>query len=180
MQKSFLRTQILAKRNVVHTTEVREAILNHLRDFVRKHAGASIGLYWPIRGEIEFLFDFMQSVPGGVTLSLPCVEDGAMQYRFFSQTVSVAKDETGVMAPKDTTIIEPQYLFVPCIAMDKDGYRLGYGQGWFDRYLAAYPEVKAIGVVASEFLFEALPREVHDQKLDGILTEKNFNWMNAT
>ncbi|HVV65880.1 MAG TPA: 5-formyltetrahydrofolate cyclo-ligase [Rhizomicrobium sp.] len=71
----------------------------------------------------------------------------------------------------------PSILLVPMLAFDRDGYRLGYGGGFYDITLAALRaagELRAIGVAFAGQEVEALPREPHDQRLDAIVTEKGL------
>ena len=64
-------------------------------------------------------------------------------------------------------------MLVPCVGFTDEGFRLGYGGGYFDRYLAAHPEVTAVGLGwALGRLTEAeLKPQAHDQPLVGVITE---------
>ena len=70
-----------------------------------------------------------------------------------------------VIPEKDTIIC------VPCIAMDKQGYRLGFGGGYYDRYLSRYPSSHTIGVLYSDFIFSNIPKDPWDIKLTAVVTE---------
>ena len=67
----------------------------------------------------------------------------------------------------------PSVLLVPLLAFDAEGYRLGYGGGYYDRTLATQ-KARAIGIAFAGQLVDALPREVHDCRLDAILTEQGL------
>ena len=67
----------------------------------------------------------------------------------------------------------PRLLLVPLLAFDNDGYRLGYGGGFYDRALAAL-RVPAIGIAYAGQQAASLPHEPHDMALDGILTEQGL------
>jgi len=63
-------------------------------------------------------------------------------------------------------------IIVPCLAFDKDNYRLGWGGGFYDKFLAGQPQALKIGVAYSGGLVsEGLPREPHDIPLDTVITE---------
>ena len=64
----------------------------------------------------------------------------------------------------------PSVLLVPLLAFDAEGYRLGYGGGFYDRTLAAI-NARAIGIAFAGQEVTALPREPHDRALDAVLTE---------
>jgi 5,10-methenyltetrahydrofolate synthetase len=66
-------------------------------------------------------------------------------------------------------------IIIPCLAFDGDLCRLGWGGGWYDRFLAGQPEAMKIGLAYQNSLVEAgLPREAHDIPLDKIITESGI------
>jgi 5-formyltetrahydrofolate cyclo-ligase len=78
------------------------------------------------------------------------------------------------MPREDAAEVEPDVLLVPLLAFDGEGYRLGYGGGFYDRTLAALRQKKniaAIGVGYSGQELNVVPRGFRDQRLDYILTE---------
>ena len=83
----------------------------------------------------------------------------------------------GILEPKDTSYtLDPDAIdvaFVPCVAFTKDGFRLGYGGGFYDRYLPR-GSFKRILVAFSEMEVDKLPRGTFDEKVDGILTENGY------
>lgn len=63
-------------------------------------------------------------------------------------------------------------ILVPCLAFDKDNYRLGWGGGFYDRFLAGQPQALKIGLCFYSGLAKSgLPREPHDIPLDKVVTE---------
>ena len=83
----------------------------------------------------------------------------------------------GTMEPKKTQIsIFPQILVVPLLSFDREFYRLGYGGGYYDKYLSknGIGDVKKIGIAFSFQEVEEIPVEDHDERLDWILTEKHL------
>lgn len=66
-------------------------------------------------------------------------------------------------------------VLVPSIAIDRAGYRLGFGKGYYDRFLADNPQVTSIGVCFDEFVIDSLPCEKHDRAVHYLLTDKNFH-----
>lgn len=83
-----------------------------------------------------------------------------------SKLVACSEDPKMGLMPRDILIV------VPALAVDQAGHRLGYGGGYYDRYLERYSGIQAIAVVFSEFVMECLPVESHDQKISGYVTEK--------
>lgn len=65
-------------------------------------------------------------------------------------------------------------VLVPLIAFDRRGHRLGYGAGYYDRFLSAHPHMRKIGVAFSCQEVESIPADEHDVALDLIVTEKGI------
>jgi len=80
----------------------------------------------------------------------------------------------GVIEPQKQIIADIQsidIIFVPLLGIDNKGNRLGYGKGYYDRFLETSDALK-IGLVFEDFILESIPSEKHDVKLDGFITEK--------
>jgi 5-formyltetrahydrofolate cyclo-ligase len=81
----------------------------------------------------------------------------------------------GVSQPlSDAEVVTPSVLLVPLLAFDAQGWRLGYGGGYYDRTLAALRSagvVTAIGIAYDGQRIAAVPHDAHDQRLDAVLTE---------
>jgi 5-formyltetrahydrofolate cyclo-ligase len=78
----------------------------------------------------------------------------------------------------DAELVEPDVLLVPMMAFDKNGFRLGYGGGFYDRtleVLRAKKTITAIGVAYSAQEVDSVPHDSHDQALDYVLTKKGFH-----
>ena len=87
------------------------------------------------------------------------------------------EDAYGIPKPKDTELIVPTLLFVPCVGYGPGGYRLGYGGGFYDRTLASLePRPFTVGLGYTHgWLPDMLP-EAHDVPLDVILNDKGVVW----
>jgi 5,10-methenyltetrahydrofolate synthetase len=87
------------------------------------------------------------------------------------------EDAYGIPKPKDTELIVPTLLFVPCVGYGAGGYRLGYGGGFYDRTLAAMqPHPFTVGLGFTCGFVEHLQAEAHDIPLDAILNEDGVAW----
>ncbi len=72
-------------------------------------------------------------------------------------------------------LVEPDALLVPLLACDREGWRLGYGGGFYDRTLAglrARKPVTAVGVAFDVQVVDAVPHGIDDQRLDWLLTDR--------
>jgi 5-formyltetrahydrofolate cyclo-ligase len=86
-------------------------------------------------------------------------------------------DAYDIPKPKDTAIVVPTLLFVPCVGYGPGGYRLGYGGGFYDRTLATLqPKPFTVGLAYSNALVPDFQPEAHDVPLDAILTDAGVVW----
>ncbi|MDB5743397.1 MAG: 5-formyltetrahydrofolate cyclo-ligase [Polaromonas sp.] len=87
------------------------------------------------------------------------------------------EDAYGIPKPKDTEIINPTLLFVPCVGYGPGGYRLGYGGGFYDRTLATLaPRPVTVGLGFSHGWLPDLAPEPHDIALDVLLNDNGVAW----
>jgi 5-formyltetrahydrofolate cyclo-ligase len=87
------------------------------------------------------------------------------------------EDAYGIPKPKDTEIIVPTLLFVPCVGYGPGGFRLGYGGGFYDRTLATLqPKPFTVGLGYSHGWLPDLEPEPHDVPLDAILNDNGVVW----
>lgn len=99
--------------------------------------------------------------------------------------VSWSPASSGVAEPLETLpVILPDagqapLCLVPGLAFDQNGGRLGYGAGYYDRFLRAYPFLRKIGYALSPFVTDCVPTEPTDQRLDGIATEISLEVWNG-
>jgi 5-formyltetrahydrofolate cyclo-ligase len=87
------------------------------------------------------------------------------------------EDAYGIPKPKDTEVIVPTLLFVPCLGYGPGGFRLGYGGGFYDRTLATLqPRPVTVGLGYSQGWLPELEPEPHDVALDVLLNDKGVAW----
>jgi len=142
---------------------------------------AVIAGYWPIQSEIS-PFPLMQIFEDrGFRLCLPYLkQDGdgyEMRFRSFHIGDKLVHGPFDILEPAVGIDLLPDIVLVPLLAFDASGCRLGYGGGYYDRVLASLRTVKSIqayGVAFSGQQLAEIPFEVHDQRLDGIFTDKGL------
>ena len=87
------------------------------------------------------------------------------------------EDAYGIPKPKNTEIIVPTLLFVPCVGYGPGGYRLGYGGGFYDRTLATLqPRPVTVGLGYTNGWLPDLEPEAHDIPLDALLNDNGVVW----
>lgn len=112
----------------------------------------------------------------GKRIAVPrCRKNGEMDFCIVSSRNDLVPGVFGIPEPKESCSIcvpHPDDLcIVPCLAADKRGFRLGYGGGYYDRYLAAHP-TNTIGLCYSACITQTLPAEQFDVPLQMIVTDK--------
>lgn len=168
IRKYFLETRLKINENDYNVFS-QLAALNVYSNFYL--ISKSVGLYFPIKKEINPLFmcDF-----GIHSTSLPVITDEGMIFKKWHNGEKCVAGKFGVMEPdtgSDTVI--PDVLIVPIVAFDKGKNRIGYGKGYYDRYLQTFEGIK-IGMAFEAQLTDYIPVEKFDVPLDYIVTETNF------
>ncbi len=141
---------------------------------------ATIAGFWPKSDEID-VCPLLTALHGdGYAVALPAtpVTPGPLAFRVWTPASRLAPGAFGVSEPApDAAPAEPDALLIPLLAVDLDGYRLGYGGGYYDRTLDALRARRraiAIGVAYEVQQVERLPRGSHDHRLDWLLTERRL------
>ena len=137
-----------------------------------------IGGYYPINYEFDCLSVLKKFQEKKFLISLPVVGD-SNQMNFFnwSSGTHLKVNNMGIPEPVSTKIIYPDLILVPLVGFDKNKFRLGYGGGYYDRYIEKVGKLKKFKTVGLSFSFqeiEKLPVNKFDKKLDFIITENKI------
>ena len=186
--KQALRKQLLAQRLALpNRLAASEQLQRVMRLWLLRRNDVTIGAYWPIKGEFDPLPALHRWKEDGELLDepqrrrigLPVVDkqNGTLTFHAWYPGCPMEEDAYGIPKPKDTEIVVPTLLFVPCVGYGPGGYRLGYGGGFYDRTLAALePHPYTVGLsFAMGFVDDLLP-EAHDVPLEAILNENGTVW----
>ena len=179
----FLRNQRkqLAREHPEADWMIAEVAREPLAKLFPDPTGKVAALYHGLGSEVSprILADQMREA--GWTLALPSVVDadrGKMVFRRWDRDQPLGHDAIGLRAPPPSQpLITPDLVFTPLLAFQADGVRLGQGGGYYDRALAflrGRKPVMVVGLAYSGQQVENLPHEPHDQRLDAILTEKEY------
>lgn len=137
-------------------------------------AGAVIGFCWPYKGEFDARFAIRHWRGRGATAVLPEVvaKDAPLKFRKWWPGAPMAPGVYDIPVPAGTEILPPDAAVVPMNGFDNEGYRLGYGGGYFDRTLAALaPRPLAIGVSYELGRLATIFPQPHDVPMDFVVTE---------
>jgi 5-formyltetrahydrofolate cyclo-ligase len=141
-------------------------------------AARAIHSYLPMRSEVDtraLLADALARGKGVVVpIVVPRAEELAHAWLESLDAGALVAGSFGTFNPRQQRAAAPgdwDLTIVPLLAFDRQGYRLGYGKGYYDRLLAAARTTK-IGVAFAAQEVAALPVEAHDVRLDWIVTER--------
>jgi 5-formyltetrahydrofolate cyclo-ligase len=173
----------MAMRQLISSADLEKrsiALADSLLQNFSQSMPSSIFLFAPFRSEPD-LFSLFEALPE-VAFSLPVLARTGEDMDFYRHEPgdALVANKWGILEPKITTESvasmpdETTTILVPSLAVDKSGYRLGYGAGYYDRYLVSCPNSRSVGVCFSEFVFEVLPHDYWDQRLHSICTEREF------
>ena len=174
-QKQQLRQTFRQQRRSLPEDQrlIKELALNNL--FFAKLSSCFANIkqlfcYLSIDGEPRLAFDRISH-----QLALPVIRQQLLFCRWQQgEPLSRGKFTQEPTNWQPVVVDEHTLVIVPCIAVDRAGYRLGFGRGYYDRFLADNPQTTSIGVCFEEFVVDSLPHEKHDQAVHYLLTDKSF------
>lgn len=174
MDKKTLRKNLLRDKKslpqeiILKTSQIINHNLTSLEAFL---SAKTILIYASLPWEVDtsFIWDYALQKQ----LVFPKVEKGELSLIRVKNKESLKKGTLGINEPFFGDYILPSEIdlaVVPGIAFDKEGYRLGYGGGYYDKLLPKIEGVK-IGLVMERFFLPKLPKEEHDIPVDIVVTE---------
>ncbi|MBO5286494.1 MAG: 5-formyltetrahydrofolate cyclo-ligase [Clostridia bacterium] len=184
-EKDAIRKECSDKRNAIDK-ETHQAYDQKICDVATslvsfRHADVIL-LYAPIKSEIDVMPIFKIAKEKGKKVAFPrCnVEERTMKFHFVESLEELSPCAYGIREPsEDAPIYDPAtsregvVCFVPGLAFDIHGYRLGYGKGYYDKFMCSFNGC-TIGIVYSDFILKSLPKGRFDKHCDIMLTEKGI------
>jgi len=177
-RKSDFRRQALRVRNqIACRKEKSEEIADHVLRARWFETAETVFAYLSYRSEVETMTIVGEALRYGKRVAVPKVEGSRMQfYAIFSEN-DIREGYRGILEPVScgaaVTPKDDDLILVPGVAFDRLGYRMGYGGGFYDRYLSENRAMyKTVGLAFSEQICERIPTDEYDIRLDMIITEK--------
>ena len=176
-EKALLRKKWSNIRNNIENREQksREICKNALRHpAVLKAETVFVYISFKSEPDTKFFIDELLRQNKRVAVPLCDVKTHTMEAVLLEDINGLKTGAYGILEPDKTwqriSKSEIDVIIVPALAFDKDGYRLGYGAGYYDRFLKGFGGY-AIGFAFSDCIAGRLPREKTDMKIDEIITE---------
>lgn len=180
-EKDDMRAKYRALRGAIEQSEKarRDAAICRAATSLASYRFAKyVLMYAPTDEEIDIMPVALDALSKGKKIAFPRChpETRTMDYHIVSSPDELVEGYFGLREPPETfPVFDPAsgsaICFVPGLVYDSDGYRLGYGKGFYDRYLTSYGG-NAIGVVYSDFIVPAVPRGRFDVTVKILLTDK--------
>lgn len=178
--KEILRLKMAAERRA--SAKARPDAGKHAArvflDHIPLPANAVVSLYHPMKDELDTKPLAEALLERGFTIALPVTpkKRGPLMFRAFRDGDPLRQDRYGVMTPLENAAeVRPMIIVTPLLAFARDGARLGYGGGYYDRTLAALraeTDVLAVGFAFAAQEVQKMPMSKTDQRLDWIVTER--------
>ncbi|MDR2154735.1 MAG: 5-formyltetrahydrofolate cyclo-ligase [Burkholderiaceae bacterium] len=181
--KRATRERLLRERLHLQDRLTRvDALQQVMRIWLLGRPDTVIGAYWPIKGEFDPLPALhrwkedgeLMDEPQRRRIGLPVMDKvhKTLSFHLWYPGCPMEEDAYGIPKPKDTEVIVPTLLLVPCVGYGPGGYRMGYGGGFYDRTLAALrPRPFTVGLSFACGFIDNFEPQPHDQPLDAILND---------
>lgn len=187
-QKSVLRKEILLKRNSLSFPQISsksKLIQEKLIESIEFIESKSIGIYFPIGSEVQTNEIIMNALELEKVVLLPRVVLKDLQF-FVVDKHDFEQDlfdlnKFGIKEPKETNMKLEfiDLLIVPGIVFDYRGYRIGYGYGYYDKFIAKKKFSKSIGLAYDFQVAKNIPKSEYDKRIDILITESGIQVFDA-
>ncbi len=181
MNKQELRKLFLEKRKAVSQEERllwSSQIESHVINLVLERGYETVFLYVSFRNEPETEAIISRLLSMGKTVAVPkCGKNGEMTMHKITSPEDLCPGAYGIPEPVCEAPVLPKeadLILVPGCAFGRDMNRLGYGGGYYDRYLPECKKACKVGVCFSNCVTEALPADSYDVKMDCLVTENGL------
>jgi 5-formyltetrahydrofolate cyclo-ligase len=171
-QKAELRRRMLAIRAALDPA-AGGLLAEHVLRELPIDAGAAVAGVWPFRDEIDLrpLWHALHARGHAVLLPETTPPGHPLLFRQWHPDCVMIREKFGTFRPHGEPA-RPDVIFVPFLAFDRTGHRLGYGGGYYDRTLATHPTVPAVGIGYAALEVPQVPAGPYDRRLEMIFTER--------
>jgi 5-formyltetrahydrofolate cyclo-ligase len=180
-EKKDLRKRLLDKRRKLAENEVRNFSTRIIQTLINSSIyldAGNIMLYTPFPDEPQIMPVFEDAWSRNKQVGIPHLTEtwGIMEAALIESFNDLVPGKFNLLVPDPLKlrIIEADsidLIVVPGIAFDHEGYRLGMGAGYYDRFLPTAEKAITVGVCWAENIFSEIPKERHDLPMDYLLTE---------
>ena len=154
--------------------QASEAVMRELRVRLPLGNHEMIACYWPFRREfncVPFMREILRS-GGRVALPVVIARGQPLEFRNWSEDAKMESGVWNIPHPESGPSVTPSVLLIPLVGFDEEGYRLGYGGGYYDVTIASFTVRPLLVGVGFEFSrLSSIYPQPHDEPMDVIMTE---------
>lgn len=180
MNKKELRKKMLAERekldkNIVNSLSAK--IRSRIIDMDVFRDANNICLYIPIKNEVDIFSLFNGIISSDKHVWLPRVHGDTMDFYYYDDNVILESGSYGIPEPQSHTALEPDcrtLIIMPGAVFSENGDRIGYGGGYYDRYLSKHPMCQTIAVCYDFQILPDISSDKYDIKPNCIVSEKQI------
>jgi 5-formyltetrahydrofolate cyclo-ligase len=175
--KRAVRAEVLERRDAldpVERAELGERIVTRFLALPEVRAARAVMAFWSFGSEVAMDPLIARLVEAGVTVALPRIVDGELEPRSWRPGEPVTETHFGAREPEGGRVLDPSEIGVvatPGVAFDRAGGRVGYGGGFYDRFLPRTPAIRAAVGFGVQLVDGPLPGASFDLPVDVIVTE---------
>lgn len=184
MDKRGLRRALQERRQEIKTElhqSLSAELCRHLCQWLRAEGLQQVALYMSFRNEPDLLP--LAALCPELILALPVMNEQTRTMTFYhwAATEPLTRNRFGILQPDPLRALACDFaakktaVLLPALALDSGGGRLGYGGGYYDRFLSQMTEsshVETVGVVFEAFVLPKLPLAAHDRRVSWLATER--------
>jgi len=181
-EKILVRKKILKERNRLFPLDIKdysEIICKCICSESRFLRAKDILLYYNYGSEVKTDYIFNKSLEMGKNVYFPKVEGDEIDFYKVTSKQDFTDGFKGILEPYGTNYsFKSEYndciIIVPGSVFGRDGYRMGYGRGFYDRFLKRYKNLYKIGICFNIQLLDTCPHDENDVMMNEIITEKEI------
>ncbi len=173
--RAALRRQLLQLRDgLVDRAERERVLINRVARWLQTMPVTRLAFYWPVRGEPDLrgvIGAWLDEDPERAA-GLPVIDGEILLFARWWPDAPMRDGTYGIPVPSGASGVKPQLLILPCVGIDRQRYRLGYGGGYYDRTLARLAvRPVTVGVGFDCARVSTITPQPHDIRLDLAITE---------
>ncbi len=181
--KAFLRKQLINQRNLISPSLIESmsfAISEKIFTIPEFEKAKNIFVFLSFGSEVNTSLIIDKLLKTGKSISVPVIKEKKMFLARYKQNTPMIRNKYGILEPAEPTLTDLSSIdltLVPALAFDYNLYRIGYGGGFYDRFIADYNKV-TIGIIFDEFIIEDIPIGEFDKPVDIVVSNKQIIYRN--
>jgi len=174
MPKNNFRIKVKEIRKNLNIEMYSDLLVAQIQNFEPYISAKSVMIYYPL----DFEFNLLKLLSDKKNFAFPVIADNDIYPVFYNKNFGFRKGRYNINEPIGDIVFDYDcidLIILPALACDINCNRLGYGKGYYDRFLCKLPsKTTKIIAISSELVFAKVPTEMHDKKVDFVITEKRL------